>query len=192
MVRYYYGTISGKFIFGVQSSYDAESFKEQHNYKPVQLYDYFGCNCNLQYANESYCHDCYSSYEDHYASLDEPDKSNIQFEEPIIFKTDIQYTFDNSELKYVTKQIEQIQNEIIKETSNEFNNLGISFIDKLKYEFDMNSDYYEYDIEIDFISSVYTDDKYNHILELIARWALGKQIQKALENCDECIINCQI
>ena len=191
MGRYYRGTISGKFLFAVQNSYDASSFKKPDDLVPEPYFEYYGCYCIADNPNDSYCHECYSSYEDHYASLDECDKSDVTNGEQISYETVfIKYEFDIDELDYITQKINEIENEIKKESGD------ADIIAKLNYRIDEENDF-EYDIDIDFLSDIYKnkgeneDDKYNLILELVARWGFGKQIQKALQTCNECIIHCE-
>ena len=68
MGRYYSGHISGKFWFGIQSSYDASYFGIEHN----NIKRYYGCECTCEGGSRKildssmlYCNDCYSSYEEH-------------------------------------------------------------------------------------------------------------------------------
>ncbi len=69
MGRYYYGSITGKFWFAVQSSNPMEQFGA------VELGQdlcFAGCNCCCEFDDDepddkAYCSNCYESYEEHMA-----------------------------------------------------------------------------------------------------------------------------
>ena len=78
MGRYYHGTIAGKFVCGVQSSYDPSLFKDPKLYEiPNQYYLYYVCKCLMENNNNLFCNQCYSNYEDHYEDIDDSDKQDI-------------------------------------------------------------------------------------------------------------------
>jgi hypothetical protein len=54
MGRYYYGNISGKFWFGIQSSLDPQNLGCTY----TNLYEYQICGCICDDKNISYCMSC--------------------------------------------------------------------------------------------------------------------------------------
>lgn len=79
MGREYFGDISGKFGFGLQSSCDIETLI---NITYRNEYEWHGCRCQLEeedFNKEKYCVTCYESYEDHYQNVkDEIDENECQ------------------------------------------------------------------------------------------------------------------
>jgi hypothetical protein len=178
MGRYYHGTISGKFWFGIQSSSDPSSFKDSETFiEPTEGYEYYCCGCNVDSKDDLFCSECYSSYEEHYDELDEYTKGDVLSGELIgHLNNNINYSFDESELDFVSNKLIELENEI-----------GIDIISKLNFTIDEENEF-EYEIEdIDEIN-----DENKNKSELIARWCLGQQIKKALENCCECNISCEL
>ena len=178
MGRYYNGTISGKFWFAIQSSNDASSFKDPTTFvEPEEGYDYYCCGCNVENKNNLFCSECYYSYEEHYDKLDEYTKEDILPGELIgHLSNHIYYSFDESELEFVSNKLIELEKEI-----------GIDVISKLNFKIDEENEF-EYEIEdIDEIN-----DENKNTSTLIARWCLGQQIKKALENCSECDISCEL
>ena len=177
MGRYYNGTISGKFWFGVQSSQDLSNFKDENFEEPNELYYYYECGCTVECINYTYCANCYKSYNDHYnAYLDnllyEDDKINI--EENISYLTNIiEYNFDDTELPFIQNKLNELQQEI-----------GMELISNLEYK--INEDDLDYNINWDFI------DENNIILnQKIARWCIGKQVENALIKLNYCNVLCE-
>ena len=79
MGRYYNGTISGKFWFGIQNSHDAANFKDPLTFiLPIEYLTYHSCCCDVDNTCNLYCIDCFSSYDEHYNSLDDYDKDLIE------------------------------------------------------------------------------------------------------------------
>ncbi len=180
MGRYYHGTISGKFWFGIQSSDDPSSFKDPTTFvEPEEGYEYYSCGCKVENKNNLFCSDCYSSYEEHYNKLneDEYDSNNFENGELLAYLSNhIYYSFDESELEFVSNKLIELEKEI-----------GIDVISKLNFKIDEENEF-EYEIEdIDEIN-----DENKNTSTLIARWCLGQQIKKALENCSECDISCEL
>ncbi len=195
MGRYYHGTIGGKFWFGVQSSYDASSFKDQETNKiPIEYFEYYNCGCQVEKTQNLYCNQCYSTYQEHYDDLDDDDKENIDDEEDDDAEDDdaedndkkkllahpsghIKYEFDESDLEYIKLILSKLESEI-----------GIDVITQLNFTIDENeNDEFEYDINNDVVKNI-DDIK----AELIARWCLGKQIKKAIDTVEYCTIFCEI
>jgi hypothetical protein len=175
MGRYYHGTISGKFWFAIQSSSDPTSFKDPSNFvTPEEEYAYYFCGCSLENKDELYCSNCYSSYDEHYEDYD--NDSIIKGELLACPSNYISYSFDESELDFVSNKLIELENEI-----------GIDVISKLNFTIDEEN---EFEYEIEDINEI--NDENKNTSELIARWCLGQQIKKALENCCECNISCEL
>ena len=192
MGRYYHGTISGKFWFGIQNSSDASSFKDPELYDPPQeYYEYYICGCEVEKNENLYCNQCYSTYQEHYDDLDDFDKENIDDndendeneQEKLLAQSSnhIKYEFDESELKYMDKVISDLESTIKS-------NIGSDIINELNFTInESDNDEFEYDINYDIVKNI-DEDK----LEFIARWCFGKQIKKAIETNDYCTIYCEL
>jgi hypothetical protein len=177
MGRYYYGTISGKFWYGVQCSHDASSFKDPMTFiLPKEYYSYYGCGCEVEEETYTYCHNCYSDYDSHINSLDDYDIKCIKDGLIAYPSNHAKYEFDISELYYIKNILQQLENDI-----------GKDIIEKIHLVIYEEEKEFEYDLEIDAINNL--DDNKN---ELIARWCFGKQIEKALINTGYCYINCEL
>ncbi len=175
MGRYYHGTIAGKFWFTIQSSYDPDHFKkEQKTYTEVK--QYYSCTCYVENEKKIFCNQCYSSYDEHYNSLDEVDKSDVlTYGKPLYYETNqIKYTFDIYDINFITKRLNELEKQIN--------------IDELDFKIDEENDF-EYEINNQIF--VKYDDK-KELLELIARWCIGQQIKKAIEINGECELFCEI
>jgi glutamine amidotransferase-like uncharacterized protein len=173
MGRYYDGTIYGKFWFGVQSSYDANNFKQDDFITPSEYYEYFNCSCIVKNLEELYCINCYKSYEDHLGSTDDYDKDCIEEGLLALPSGHVEYEFNKSELNFIHQKLKSL--ELI---------IGDDNIKKLNFKIENESEYFEYNITFD-----NNDDNKN---ELIARYCFGKQIEAALVEIGECYINCEI
>ena len=173
MGRFYDGTISGKFWFGIQDSYDACNFKPYDFITPSEYYEYFSCSCIVKNLDELYCITCYKSYEDHLESIDDYDKDCIEEEGLLASKSGhVEYEFNKSELNYIQEKLKSL--EII---------IGEDNITKLNYKIENEDKYFEYNITF--------NDNYNDN-ELVARYCFGKQIEAALIKIGECYINCEL
>ena len=175
MGRYYHGTISGKFWFAVQSSSDPTSFKDPSNFvNPEEEYAYYFCGCSVENKDELYCSSCYSNYDEHYEDYD---NDNIIKGELLACPSNyISYSFDESELDFISNKLIELENKI-----------GNDIISKLNFTIDEEN---EFEYEIEDIDEINDENKTQS--ELIARWCLGQQIKKALENCCECNISCEL
>jgi hypothetical protein len=175
MGRYYNGTISGKFWFGVQSSQDLSNFKDDTFEETDELYYYYECGCTVQCMNHLYCANCYKSYKDHYnAYIANKLDDDVKEGSIIAYLTNvIQYNFDDTELPFIQNKLNKLQEEI-----------GIDLINNLEYK--INEDDLDYNINWDFI------DENNIILnKKIAQWCIGKQVENALIKLNYCNILCE-
>ncbi len=180
MGRYYFGTISGKFWFAIQSSLDANNFKDSTFVEPDEYSDalhyYYQCGCEVENIKKEYCHNCYSDYNEHYESIDECDISCIDDKLLAYRSNHIKYEFDSSELEYIKSVLETLENKI-----------GKNNIMHLNFTISGEESDFEYDLDNDIINVL--SDSMN---ELIARWCFGKQIVAALEQLDYCTIYCEL
>ncbi len=180
MGRYYYGTITGKFWFGIQLSNDASHFKPS-DYTPTQNYSYFSCGCYVEDINELYCTNCFSDYSSHLNMLDECDlqvvKTDTDNKNYILAYSNnyVNYVFDKTELNNIKDKLNELQYEI-----------GEEIITKLNYTIDIENQY-EYTINDYILMNINDETK----KELLARWCLGKQIETALINEDICNFDCE-
>ncbi len=177
MGRYYNGTISGKFWFGVQSSNDLSNFKDKNFEEPEELYYYYVCECKVEYIQYKYCSNCYKSYNAHYkAYLDNKLDSDDTIDEnsSISYLTNIiEYNFDEFELPFIQNKLNELQ-EII----------GTELITNLEYK--INNNDLDYNIDWNFI------DENNIILnKKIAQWCIGKQVEYALNSVGYCTVLCE-
>jgi hypothetical protein len=177
MGRYYNGTISGKFWFGVQSSRDLSNFKEQPFEEPTELYYYYECGCTVECMDYKYCSNCYKSYKDHYNAYFD----NLLYKEDKIKKGKIiayltnviEYNFDDTEIPFIQNKLDELEEEI-----------GIDLINNLEYK--INEDDFDYNINWDFI------DENNIIFnQNIATWCIGKQVKNALIKNNYCKVLCE-
>ena len=181
MGRYYSGHISGKFWFGIQSSYDASYFGIEHN----NIKRYYGCECTCEGGSRKildssmlYCNDCYSSYEEHIQDM--IDQEIELYDEPKIIEgftktwyvsdTEIYYNFEKQHIDLVEENIKELEKIVGKHMSS------YKIIDNLV---DNDEITYEYDVP----ENVNKDE-----LILIARLCLGKQILYSLHKHGYCEI----
>ena len=195
MGRYYYGTISGKFLFAIQSSFDASLFKDPSE-KPPEPYDeYYDCCCIVENKEELYCKKCFSSYQEHYDKLDECNQEDIEPNGPITYTSVfVKYHFDKDELDYIGEMLDMIEKDITKNSKKISSLLDINVIEKLNFQF-VDSEEFDYTIDDDFVSEIYKDKNKNQVCQLvvtlIASWCFGKQIQEAVKQKGTCDIYCE-
>ena len=166
MGRYYYGDITGKCWFAVQSSNDASSFggnEEVH-------YRFYGCGDDREYFGEEnelvYCETCYTSLEHHLEEI----KDTLEVEGRTWYAYEFGYAFRKEDIPNIQLVLTEVEKEI-----------G-SYIKSFEW---MDSDTFEYDITTN--SSVPTEK-----IGLLARWCLGKQILACVLEKDECIFTVEL
>lgn len=173
--RYYYGTISGMFWLGVQSSFDIEDITSSAiRYDPQS---YFGCECltnNNSYSH--YCRQCNNSYEQHYEKIKETHK--IQKGYPLYELSN----FVHYDLKKEDCLLE-VENTIKKLEEKH------KFLKEMKLIFD-TSEHYDYDEIYD--GDEWSEGKDVDIDKCVARWCLAKQIHKAFQYNNYITIECEI
>jgi hypothetical protein len=180
MGRYYFGTISGKFWFAIQSSDDPSYFKNDVSFSgPLKCFEYASCCCFVEDMKNNYCKECFSSYEEHFEQLDDDDKLNYPSDCALVYENNyIKYYFYEYELNFIINKL----NIINKEMTIDINKLGFNLIKDEK-------DCIEYNIDNDeYLESITDEDQLN----LIARWCLGKQIEKSILDKGYCEIYCEV
>ncbi len=176
MGRYYTGTISGKFWFGIQDSYDASNFKNSL-IKPLPYYVYYVCGCDVKNNDEYYCYDCFCDYDAHFNSINYDDKLALE-SELLAFKLNhVKYNFDISDLEFINTKLEELENII-----------GRDIINNLEFKTDDEENYFEYYLNYSALDNIIEDS----IIKIIARWCLGKQIQTAIINAGYCYMDCEL
>ena len=113
MGRNYFGTISGKFWVCIQDSDDASYYKSPIIFStPLKVYEYMGCCCFVKDIYNLYCKDCYDSYEEHIANINDEDiledikKDNNN----LIYQNNyIKYYFEKFELQYVVDKLNKLE-----------------------------------------------------------------------------------
>ena len=169
MGRYYNGTISGKFWFGIQDSHDASNFTNTLIIPP-QYYSYYVCGCDVKDNNEYYCYECFSNYDSHLSSMEENDKLAIDTLLLAFESNNIKYNFDTSDLEFINTTLQELENII-----------GSKLIKDLEFKIE-NIEDFEYYINY----SAFDDIVDDIMLKIIARWCFGKQIQTAIINVGYC------
>jgi hypothetical protein len=190
MGRYYYGMITGKFWFGIQSSNDAEEFGGVAS----KVYEYECCHCCAEIdiiINKNYCCGCYDSFEEHLsAAIDDGQIDEGSKDKPNVLITET----DTIDISFEAGQLEEVQKHIA-----EYEKVVLPLIKKFTMNKDEN---YEYDYELvdePIIMSksglTFVDKSEKTIpeetLALIARWCLAKQVEQCLIDEGSCSFNCE-
>ena len=171
MGRYYTGTISGKFWFGIQDSNDASHFTNTLII-PQPDYQYYVCGCDVDYND--YCINCFPDYDSHKNSMDDYDKSSLNSIKLAYKSNYIKYEFNAADLEFIKIKLDMLENEI-----------GYDLIEKLNLTIGDNNGF-EYYINYNILNNN------DALLKIIARWCLGKQIEKAIIMTGNCNINCEL
>jgi len=163
MGRFYYGDILGKFWFGIQSSYDPIHLGCKNS---KRIYRYIKCICICNDLETKYCKNCYNNEDDHRKD------TGITNDSLAIQTNETEWSFFIGDIETINNILNEIEKKI--NVQKYITNITIT----------NNSDQeLAYDIE--------TTDKYVYckdtkILELLARWCLGKKILKRLELKGKC------
>ena len=126
---------------------------------------------------DDFCSDCYQSFREHYdACVEEyPDveHNSLECDE----YSEIEYNFKQEHLEYVRKVLIDIERK-----------LGQNIIDDIKLHIGNQDNEYEYDYDDDLPDDIVNEFTY----ELIARYCLGKQIEKCLTETGCCCFGCEL
>ena len=183
MGRFYFGQISGKFWFGVQSSSDPEYFGVTH----TDVVQFHVCGCEIDdkfierivqdeitYINVNkpniFCRDCFESYAQHKQSMIDDD---ITYDDNTWFAStaEIYYVFESKHIDFVKEQVQKLEDEVGKYMAS--------------YVIKDESDEITYD---------YTcpKDLLGNELILVARLCLGRQILHCLHIHGKCIFTAEL
>jgi len=161
MGRYYFGQISGKFWFGIQSSDDANHFGV--NYQNITVFHV--CNCGYEDRGEdnAYCSDCFDSFDQHIEAMkeDEIEDEKTWYES----ETEIMYHFEYGDKPKVVKKIQELEEIVGK------------YMEHYKIQDTDNEITYDY---------VLPENVPEEDLSIIARLCLGKQILYCIEEYGRC------
>jgi len=190
MGRFYSGDISGKFWFGVQSSYDADNF----GVKSKKLFNYFVCGCSCENKKEYYCKMCYTSHEEHVQSIldDECEKHDFNKRRKKLWREtecEVMYSIKPRHKKRIKKLVQTLEEQVGHYMT------GYKIKDVPPETSHENSIGYEYEYEYESISMNNEEEQQeeeeqpqvNQVkLELLARLCLGKLILYCLEKRGSC------
>lgn len=181
MGREYFGDISGKFGFGLQSSCDIESLI---NITYTKEYEWYGCFCNIEEEElnkEQYCIGCYDSYEEHYEAVsDDIDEDNTK----LFFRTQFilyNITYDEH-YEQLIESLNNLKKKLPEDVIEEF--------EKIK----------DHENIIDGYSDIFNDacEKYeshnfneSDMLLYFLRYKLGMQVKYVLEKDQNCFMSCE-
>ena len=166
MGRYYYGAIEGKFWFAIQCSSMIENYGGWINHDQM---NWCGCSCRVDDDDDTYCSDCFESFDDHKQAVLEDDieleeDGSIPKEEECCVDMEISRSaFEETALPFISEK-----ESLCKEWLEEFvisDEKGHRYVATIK-----NGCPEEY-------------------LSTIADWCMLKQIQKYFDNnpeADEC------
>ena len=167
MGRNYYGDINGKFWFACQCSTDASNF----GVMPTEVYYYYVCGCKAE-SDTQFCNMCYQNFDEHLDAYIEEyeNQTDILIEKDYYI---INFEFDDDD------DLQRVQ-DILTEMKYQKPNL----IDDLQLVIDDGDRGYEYTIE--------WDDNENENDGFVARYCLGRQIEKCLIERGICNFDCEL
>jgi hypothetical protein len=176
MGRYYFGSIVGKFWFGIQDDSDVITLGG----KPEHIYEFCGCNCiitedemdNFNDKQFAYCQHCYPSFKAHLSDVEIDDEASFDVnnnKSPVelwsIHPNMEYYRFTQKDLEWLNANLYELENSV-----GEFMD-SYKIIDNNEIEYD-----YELPDEIDS----------REVAETIARLCLGRQIKYCIEKNKYC------
>jgi hypothetical protein len=170
MGRHYFGDITGKFWFAIQSSDDVERICDITD---TPIYEYHVCGCEVEdHTHLSFCKHCYNTYKEHLTAALEEDAIEDDHE-PLYTETSmIRYTLTKEEhLSQITNFIETV-----KDTP---------LFSKFTLSIDTKDNYYEYTLER------HTTELSTAELITLARFCLASQIAKCFKEQDTCCFDAE-
>ncbi len=207
MGRYYFGTISGKFV-GNQGADDIKFFKSPIIFSaPLRCYEYMKCSCFVKDIYSLYCINCYDSLEHQMEDFDEDDVDEYKANGGLIYESClVKFNFDKYELEYIQNKLKELEEKINKNSKidiikklniNIFNNskskknktdsseTDSSETDSSETDSSDDEPSFEYSINDDGMN--FSDKKYKYILT----WCIGKQIEHSLKELGYSEIYCE-
>lgn len=183
MGREYFGDISGKFGFGLQSSCDIESLI---NITYTKEYEWYGCFCNIEQEElnkEKYCIGCYESYDEHYEAVSDDideDNTNLYFETQFILYN---ISYDEHYEQLITS-LNELKKKIPEDIIEEF--------EKIKGHEDIIDGYSDIFNDVcNKYESHNFDDSNNDLLLYFLRYKLGMQVKYVLQKEQNCFMSCE-
>ena len=178
MGRYYSGSISGKFWFGIQNSTDARNIGG----KVDMLHQYICCGCSVEDLKKPYCDGCYADFDEHFNdALENEDFTEEEEEQKVLIResSEFQSFFKGEQLEEVQGHIADLEKVVSKFVAS--------------FTMDADSDY-EYKLklheEYEGADCGFTDKIKHDEIELLARWCLAKQVEKCIIDNGTCIFTC--
>ena len=188
MGRYYYGSIEGKFWFGIQTSGDISNLV---TITPEICYLWKVCSCSAN-IDEGYCNDCYDSKEEHHHAVvdeDSEDEDDSLYIEADMVSYRVKKDTHYKELKTNMDALRlKIEPEIIAEfdkieQNDEILNAFTGVFGKMEKQLNIIEKKQNEVIE----SSLHNDRN-----ELVARYTIGYQLEYCLRTTDEdCYVDCE-
>ncbi len=183
MGRYYRGSISGKFWFGIQCS---GVLVDLFEFIPEEELCFVGCGCTFYPEDnpemtqaDAWCVDCYENREQHVC---EAETQELCVENESIMNCVLENNDDNkkmikSKLGVLERAIRTMYKVPDDKTIKEF--LSFEIVDE------------EYEVDIEHIQT--SDNTKNNNLFLVADWCLGQQVLDFLENNEwACGVSCDL
>lgn len=195
MGREYFGDISGKFGFGVQSSCDIQNLISTIEYE--QEYVWYGCGCTVDDPDSTtltYCRNCYEEYEQHFQDVedwltDEPSGSG-----PVkLFSetSQILFTIKKSEhFDPLLQTLAELKTLLPPIVTDQFSKIEDheEIVDGYSKIYRENIDHEAIDAEM----QKETDpEKVKTLWEYYFRYTLGLQVKYVLRNQDTCFVSCE-
>ncbi len=195
MGREYFGDISGKFAFGIQSSCDIQNLIRNITY--VQEYVWYGCGCTLDNPNNTtsaYCIDCYENYDQHFQDVgdwlngiedNKTESGSIQ-----LFGETSQIIFNIKKSDHLAPLLDTLAKLKIllpKMVIDQFSKIE----DHEEIVDGYSKIYRNMDYEIIKAEMEKDADKHNTLWEYYFRYVLGLQIKYVLLKQEECFVSCE-
>ena len=195
MGREYFGDISGKFGFGIQSSCDIQNLIPNIAYE--QEYVWYGCGCTVddpENTTLTYCLNCYEDYEQQFQDVEDwiDDVGDEQGPVKMFNETSqILFTIKKSEhfvpLLEALAELKSLLPPIIIDQFSKIEDHE-EIVDGYSKIYRENIDHETIDAEI----KKETDpEKVKTLWEYYFRYSLGLQIKYVLLKQEECFVSCE-
>lgn len=185
MGRYYCGDIEGKFWVGLQGSDDIE---ELVSVTPHIYYCWKVCGCLAEIDSDEYCKDCYKTKEEHIENVVEEE----DYEDEMLYMEECSqgYSLDKeTHYEELKNNMEELRKKIPTLILDEFDKIEQS--DKLLNAFTGVFDNSSKVIQDYFGGIPQLGPEKRMLLQIIARYNLGLQLEYCLRTTDSCDINCE-
>jgi len=190
MGRDYFGSISGKFCFGIQESDDIENLI---NIEYEKEYTWNGCNCFIEVSDldkNLYCKECFNDYEEHFEAVREDyeldgnvtDSTN----NPKLYSETsyINYTISKEEhYEQLIESLIDLKKLLPKDVIEEF--------DKITNHDEIIDGYSDIFTNVYLSINKYKDSNFEQLLLYFSRYKIGMQIKYFLDRNDSCFVSCE-